>query len=126
MGKVKGKLTHVNSIIDGSTLGNRYNDTLMVRSGGYGRDPIGTGREAFNHIGSELTIDCSTVETLEEYEGTRVCGLRRVEGLHLFNDNVVVPDDLPTAVQLLRCSKVRRGSIGKGTGFHPLSVLTST
>jgi len=94
----------------------------MVRSGGYGRDPVCTSREAIGDISSELALDCNTVETLEESKGTWVCGLRRVEGWNLFNDDVVVSDDLPSVVQLLGCSKVRCGGISEVTGLHPLCI----
>lgn len=40
----------------------------------------------------------------------------------MFNDDMVVPDDLPGIVQLLRCSKVRCRCISKVTGLHPLCI----
>lgn len=96
----------------------------MIRSGRYSRDPVYARRETISDVGSELAVDSNIVETLEKGEDTWVGGLRRVKGLDLFNDNVIVPDNLSTVVQLLRCTKVCRGSIGKGTGLHSLSVLT--
>lgn len=98
----------------------------MVRSAGNGRDPVCTSRETIGYIDSELAIGRNIVETLEESEDAWVCRLRRIKGWNLFDDNVIVPDDLPSVVQLLRCAKVRRGSIGKCTGLHPLRVLTTT
>jgi len=112
----------VNSIIDGPTLGNWHDYTLMIRGGGYARQPVYPRGEAIGDIGSELVVYCSIVETFEESENTRVCGLRRLERLDPFNHNVVVADNLPSVVQLLRCSKVRRLSVGEFTGLHPLRV----
>jgi len=94
----------------------------MVRSSGYGGDLVRSSGEAISDISGKLAIGCSTVETFEESEDTWVCGLRRVKGWNRFNDNVVVPDDLPAVVQLLRCSIICRGSIGKGTGLHPFRI----
>lgn len=98
----------------------------MVRSGGDGRQPVCTSRETLSDIGSELAVGGGSVETLEEGENARVGGLRRVKRLNRFDDNVVVPDNLPTLVQLLRCSIVGVVSVGEGTGLHSLDVLTST
>jgi len=112
----------VNSVIDGPTLGNWHDYTLMIRGGGYARQPVYPRGETIGDIGSELVVYCSIVETFEESENTRVCGLRRLERLDPFNHNVVVADNLPSVVQLLRCSKVRRLSVGEVTGLHPLRV----
>jgi len=112
----------VNGVIDGPTLGNRHENTLMVRSGGDGRDPVCTRRKATGDIGSELTVDSNIVETLEESKDPWICGLRRVKGWDRFNHNVVVSDNLSTAVQLLGRSKVRRVGIGKVTGLHSFRI----
>lgn len=112
----------VNRVIDRSTLGNWHENSLMVRSGGDGGHPVCTSRETFSDIGSELAIGSSSIETLEESKDTWVCGLRRVKGWDLFNDDVVVSDDLPGVVQLLRCGVVGVGSVSEGTGLHPSCV----
>lgn len=114
--------SEVNSIIHGSTLGNWHNDALVVRSGGDRREPICTSREAVGNIGSKLAIGSNTVETLEERKDTRVCGLRRTERWDRFNDDVVVSDNLPGIIQLLRCSEVGGVSVGEVSSLHPLCV----
>jgi len=112
----------INSVIDRSALGNWHENGLVVRSGGDGRHPVCTSRESLGNIRSELTIGSSIVETLEESKNTWVRGLRRAQGLDRFNYNVVVSDDLPSVVQLLRCSIVGIGSVGKVTSLHPLRI----
>jgi len=97
----------------------------MVRSGADGRQPVGTSRETVGDIRSELAVSSRIVETLEESEDTRVCGLCRVKGWDLFNDDVVVSDDLPSIVELLRRSIIGVGGVGEGTGLHPSRILTS-
>lgn len=108
----------VNGVIDSSTLGNWHDDRLMVPSRGDGRQPVCTSGETLGEIGGELAASSSSVETLEESENAWVCGLRRVKRWDLFNDDVVVSDDLPSVVQLLRRSVVGVGSVGEGTGLH--------
>jgi len=97
----------------------------MVRSRGDGRHPVCTGRETLGDIGAELTAGSGSVETLEERKDTWVGGLCRVKGCNLFDNYVIVSDDLATIIQLLRRSVVGVRSIGEGTGLHPLDVLTS-
>jgi len=98
----------------------------MVPSTGDGRHLICTSRETLGDIGGELAVSSSSVKTLEESKNAWVGGLRRVKRRDRFYDNVVVPDDLPTLVQLLRCSVVSVGSVGEDTGLHSFRVLTST
>lgn len=98
----------------------------MVRGGGDGRHPVCTSRESLSDIRSELAVVSSIIETLEERKYARVRGLRRVKGRDLFNDNVVVSDNLPSVVQLLGCSIVGVGSVGEFTGLHPPRILRIT
>jgi len=114
--------SEVNSVINGSTLGNWHDDSLMVPSGRDGRHPVCTSRETLGDIGGQLAIGGGGVEALEEREDTWVGGLRRVKRWDLLNDDVVVSDNLPTAVQLLRCSVVSIGSVGEGTGLHSVNI----
>lgn len=114
--------SEVNSIIDGSTLGNRYDHTLMVRSGSDRGQPVCTSREAIGNIGSELAIRSNSIETLEESKNTWVCRLSRVEGRDRFDDYMVVPNNLPGVVQLLRCGEVGSGGIGEISCLHPLRI----
>jgi len=90
----------------------------MVGSGADRRQPVSASREAISDIRSELAVGSSIVETLEESKDTWVCGLRRVEGWDRFNDNVVMSNNLPGVVQLLRCSVVGVGSVGESTSLH--------
>jgi len=108
----------VNSIIYRSTLSNWHDNRLMVRGGADGRQPVGTSRETVGDIRSELAVGSSIIKTLEESEDTRVCGLCRVKGLDRFNNDVVVSDDLPSIVELLRRSIIGVGSVSEGTGLH--------
>lgn len=112
----------VNSIINTSTLSDWYNNTLMIRGRTDSRDPVCTSSEAVGDIGGELTIVSWSVETLEESEDTWIRGLRRVEGLNRFNNDVIVSDDLPSIVQLLGRSEVGSVGIGEGSRLHPLRV----
>jgi len=112
----------VNSVIDRSTLGNWHENSLMVRSGGDGGYPVCTSREALGDISSELAVGGSCIETLEEGEDTWVCGLRGVERWDLFNDDVVVSNNLSGVVQLLRCSVVSVGGVSESTGLHSLRI----
>jgi hypothetical protein len=112
----------VNSIVDRSTLCDWHDNRLMVRSGSDGRHPVGTSGETLGDVGSELSAGGNTIETLEEGKDTWVGGLRRVERCNFFNDNVVVSDNLPSVVQLLRCGVVGVGGVGKGTGLHSVYV----
>lgn len=114
--------SEVNSIIDGSTLGNWHDDRLVVRSGGDGGHPVYTCRETLGDIGTELTTGSGSIETLEERKDTWVSGIRRLKGSDLFNDDVIVSDDLASIVQLLRGSIVGVGSVGEGTGLHSPDV----
>ena len=98
----------------------------MVRGGGDGRHPVCAGRESLGDVRSELAVGSNIIETLEESKNTWARGLRRVKGRDLFNDNVVVSDNLPSVVQLLGCSIVGVGSVGKVTGLHPLRILRIT
>lgn len=95
----------------------------MVRSGRDGTHPVWTGLESVGDVCSELTVVGNSVETLEERENTRVGGLRGVDGLKLLDDNVVVSNDLPIAVQLLGRGIVSVRSVGEGTGLHALRIL---
>lgn len=95
----------------------------MVRSGSDRGQPVHTSGEAIGDIGGELAIRSNIIETLEESKNTWVCGLSRVEGRDRFDDNVVVPNNLPSVVQLLRCGEVGRGGIGEIPSLHPLRVL---
>jgi hypothetical protein len=114
--------SEVNGIIDSSTLGNWHEHRLVICSGGDRRHPVCASRETLGDIGGELAVGGDTVETLEESENTRVAGLCRIEGCDLFNDDVVVSDNLASVVQLLRCSVVGVGSVGEGTGLHSVYV----
>ena len=97
----------------------------MVRSRGDGRHPVCTGRKTLRDIGTELTTGSDSVKSLEKRKDTWVSGLCRVEGCDLFNDDVIVSDDLPSVVQLLRSSVVRVGSVCEGPGLHSFDVLMS-
>jgi len=112
----------INSVIDRPALGNWHGDGLMVCSGADRRHPVCTSRESLGDIRSELAVDSSIVETLEERENTWVRGLRGVKRPNRFNDNVVVSDNLPSVVQLLRCTKVGIGSVGEGASLHSLRI----
>lgn len=98
----------------------------MVRGGSDGRHPVCTGRESLGDVRSELAVGSNIIETLEESKNTWVRGLRRIKRRDLFNDNVVVSDNLPSLVQLLGCSIVGVGSVGEVTGLHPLRILRIT
>ena len=98
----------------------------MICSGGDGRHPVCTSRESLGDIRSELAVGSNIVETLEESENTWVRGLRRVKGRDRFDDNVVVSDNLPSLVQLLRCGVVGVGSVGKVASLHSIRILTTT
>ena len=97
----------------------------MVRGGGDGRHPVCTGGKALGDVGGELTTSGDSVETLEESKDARIGGLCRVKRCDLFNNNVIVSDNLASVVQLLRGSVVGVSSVGEGTGLHSLDVLTS-
>jgi len=113
----------VNRVLGGSTLGNWHDNALVVRSSGDGRDPVYTSREAVSDDRREVAILVSgCVETLEESEDTRVCGLRRVKSVNLFNDDVIVSNDLSSIVQLLGCSKVGGVSVGEVASLHSLRI----
>ena len=105
-------------------MGNRHDDRLVVRGGGDGRHPVCTSRETLGDIGGELTTGSGSVETLEESKDTWIGGLRRVKRCDLFNNDVVVSDDLASIVQLLGGSVVGVGSVGESTGLHSVDVLT--
>lgn len=112
----------VNSIIYGSTLGNWYNNPLVIRGGSDRREPICTSRKAAGDISSKLAVGCNTVQTLEESKDARIRGLRRAKGWNRFNDDVVVSNNLPGVVQLLRRSEVGGGCVGEVSSLHPLCV----
>jgi len=112
----------VNSIVNGSTLGNWHDDRLMIRSGGDGRHSVSTGGETLGDISGELATGSDTVETLEESKYAWVGGFCRVEGCDRFNNNVVVSDNLASVVQLLRRGVVSIGGIGEGAGLHSFDV----
>lgn len=95
----------------------------MVCRGGDGRHLINTSGQALGDIGGELAVGGDTIETLEEREDTRVGGCGRVERWDRLNDDVIVSDDLPGVVQLLRSGVVGVGSVGKGTSLHSVNVL---
>ena len=96
----------------------------MVGSRGDGRHPVCTSREALGEIGGELAIRGDVIETLEESEDFRIGGLRRVERGDRLNDDVVVSDNLPSGVQLLRRGEVGVGGVSEGAGLHSIYVLT--
>lgn len=97
----------------------------MVCSRGDGRQPVGTSRKAFGNISGKLAIGSDTIETLEESEDTWVGGLRRVEGWDRLDDDVIVSNDLPSVIQLLRSGVVGVCSVGEGTGLHSVGILTT-
>ena len=97
----------------------------MVRGRGDRRQPVCTSRETLGEVGSELAIGGSSVKTLEESEYAWVGGLRRVKRCDLFDDDMVVSDNLPTVVQLLRRSIIGVGGVGERAGLHSFRILTS-
>jgi hypothetical protein len=112
----------IRTVVERSALSDRHEGTLMVPSGGDATHPVGTSSETVGDICTELTIGGSIVETLEECENTRVGSLRGVNGPDVFNDNVVVSNDLPLSVQLLRRGKVSVLSVDEDPGLHALGI----
>lgn len=114
--------SEIYGVIDGPSLSNGHNNTLMVRSSGYGREPVCTSGKASGNVSSELSVDSSVIETLEEGEDAWIRGLCRGKGRNRFNNDVVVSDDLPGVVQLLRSGEVGGLGVSEGTRLHSLRI----
>lgn len=97
----------------------------MVLGGCDGTYPVCTSSESVSDVCGELAVVGGSVKTLEECENTWVCRLCGVNGLKLFNDHVVMSNNLPIAVQLLGRSIISVCSVGEGTGLHVLRILVT-
>jgi len=98
------------------------NGGLMVRARVDRAETVSARGDSRSDISGDSAINRSSVDTLEEGKGLRVCGsgLREVRK-RLYHD-VSVANDLPSGVKLLGRSKVTLLRIYKVTGIKVVDV----
>jgi len=102
-------------------LGNRNNDWLVVRRCIDGAELVETSWETFVDTGSDYTIDCRSVDSLEERKGLRISRCLLVERIQLLDNNMRMPNDLSLAIQLLRSREIVGRGINEIAGLHFLN-----
>lgn len=96
-------------------LGNGNEHRLVISRCVDRCEAVEASREAIRDVRSDDTVDCCSVNTLEECKDIRVRRGRLVEGGQLLNNNVRVADNAATRVDLLRCTVVVALCIDKVT-----------
>jgi len=107
--------SHVDHVVEATTLGDRTESLLMVAGRVDGGNTVDTSWESLGNISGQDTVLCDSVETLEEIEDFGIQGLRRVERCQFLHSNVTVTLN-DTIDQLLRSGIVSVGRIRERSG----------